>query len=124
MIRKKNTIPTLTQKYNDLHALVKKSYADKCEQEEVWQSIRNAILDPNDSSIQANVLDFFETFIEQDIPIAHRDIYIRRDSDMAAQETITPLIMSGEIEGPWCMFMTRYDPDGENNRLIFKRNDG
>ena len=123
-MNRKSTIPTLTQKYNDLHALIKKSYADKDEREDVWQSIRKILLNPDDNSIHANIMEFFEDMIELDTPIGHKDFFIRRDSDTTAMQTIIPMIRSGEIGRPWCNFVTRYAPDGEYNRVIFRKKSG
>ncbi|MBR3668553.1 MAG: hypothetical protein IKN70_00860 [Fibrobacter sp.] len=123
-MNRKSTIPTLTQKYNDLHALVTRSYADKDEREDVWQSIRKILLNPDDNSIQANIMEFFEDMIELGTPIGHKDFFIRRGSDTTAMQTIIPMIRNGEIDRPWCNFVTRYAPDGEYNRLIFRKKSG
>lgn len=120
-MNRKSTIPTLTQKYNDLHALVTRSYADKEEREDVWQSIRKILLNPDDNSIQANIMEFFEDMIELGTPIGHKDFFIRRDSDTSAMQTIIPMIRSGEIDRPWCCFKTGGDTNGEFFRVIFRR---
>ena len=79
-MNRKNTIPTLTQKYNDLHALVTRSYADKDEREDVWQSIRKILLNPDDNSIQANIMEFFEDMIELGTPIGYAKAEVMRQA--------------------------------------------
>ena len=118
---RKNTIPTLTQKYNDLHTLVRMSYADKLEREEVWQSIRKILLNPNDNSIHANIMEFFEVMIELGTPIGHKDFHIPKESGTYPSQIILPMIERREIDRPWCCFKTGDDSNGEFFRLIFRK---
>ena len=117
----KNTIPTLTQKYNDLHTLVKSSYADKQNREDVWQSIRKILLNPYDNSICANTLELFEGMIELGTPIGHKDFRIPKENGSSPTQVILPMIERKEIDRPWCCFKTGDEPSGEHYRLIFRR---
>ena len=118
---RKNTIPTLTQKYNDLHTLVRMSYADKQEQEDVWQSIRKILLNPSDSSIYANIMELFEGLIELGTPIGHKDFCIQKENGSSPSKIILPMIERKEIDRPWCCFKTGDDSNGEFFRLIFRK---
>lgn len=120
-MNRKSTIPTLTQKYNDLHTLVKASYVNKQEREDVWQSIRKILLDPNDNSIHANIMEFFEDMIELGTPIGHRDFYISKNSDTSPTQVILPMVKRKEIDRPWCCFKTGDDANGEFFRVIFRK---
>ena len=120
-MNRKSTIPTLTQKYNDLHTLVKASYVNKQEREDVWQSIRKILLDPNDNSIHANIMEFFEDMIELGTPIGHRDFYISKNSDTSPTQVILPMVKRKEIDRSWCCFKTGDDANGEFFRVIFRK---
>ena len=123
-MNRKSTIPTLTQKYNDLHTLVKASYADKQEREDVWQSIRKILINPDDNSIHASTMELFEGMIELGTPIGHKDIYQQNGNGAFPTQIILPMVERKEIDRPWCNFVTRYTPDGEYNRLIFRKKTG
>jgi len=117
----KSTIPTLTQKYNDLHTLVKASYTDKQEREDVWQSIRKILLNPYDNSIHASTMELFEGMIELGSPIGHKDIYQQNGNGAFPTQIILPMIERKEIDRPWCCFKTGDDANGEFFRVIFRR---
>ena len=120
-MNRKSTIPTLTQKYNDLHALVIRSYADKQEREDVWQSIRKILLNPYDNSIHESTMELFEGMIELGTPIGHKDIYLQNGNGAFPTQIILPMVERKEIDRPWCCFKTGDDANGEFFRVIFRR---
>ena len=71
-----NIIMTPTQKYNDLKSLVKRSYADEKERNEMWEYIAGYILANNGNEIQENNLEAFSRLTEHKGLLAHIDIVV------------------------------------------------
>lgn len=71
-----NTIMTPTQKYNDLKNLVKRSYTDEKERNEIWEYIAGYILSPDKTQIQEDRLEDFTEFLAHEGRLAHIDIII------------------------------------------------
>ena len=71
-----NTIMTPTQKYNDLKALVKRSYADEKERNQIWEYIAGYILSPDRTQILEERLDDFTEFLGHEGRLAHIDIVV------------------------------------------------
>ena len=71
-----NIIMTPTQKYNDLKALVKRSYADENMRNEIWEYITGYILTDDKKQIQEDRLEQFTTFLCHTGRLAHIDIVL------------------------------------------------
>jgi len=118
----KSTIPTLTQKYNDLHALVTLSYADKQEQEDVWQSIRKQLLEPDGRTIRSGIMQCFEHFLGTGKLLAHKDYTVQKAGTTSSSDIILAMLESGELKGPWSNVMVDSDEKSVYYRLFFERN--
>ncbi len=71
-----NIVTTSTQKYNDLKALVKRSYADEKERNEIWEYITDYILTDDKKQIQEDRLEQFASFLGHERLLAHIDIVL------------------------------------------------
>ena len=71
-----NTIMIATQKYNDLKALVKRSYTDENERNEIWEYISNYILSPDKMQIREECLEDFAMFLGHEGRLVHIDIVV------------------------------------------------
>lgn len=117
----KSTIPTLTQKYNDLHALVTRSYDDKQEQEDVWQSIRKQLLEPDGLTIRSGNMQCFDHFLESGKLLTHRDYTVQKAGGTSHSDVILGMLESGELKGPWSNVMVDSDEKSVYYRLFFER---
>ena len=71
-----NIIMTPTQKYNDLKALVKRSYADEKERNVIWEYIIGYIFTDEKKQIQEDRLEQFATFLCHEGLLAHIDMVL------------------------------------------------
>lgn len=71
-----NIVTTSTQKYNDLKSLVKRSYAEEKERNEIWEYITDYILTDDKKQIQEERLEQFATFLDHEGRLAHIDIVV------------------------------------------------
>ena len=71
-----NIIMTPTQKYNDLKALVKHSYVDERERNEIWEYITDYIFTKDKKQIQEDRLEQFAPFLGHEGILAHIDIVL------------------------------------------------
>lgn len=95
-----NIIMTPTQKYNDLKALVKRSYADEKVRKEIWEYIANYILSPDKKQIQEDRLESFATFLSHEGHLAHIDIVVdATDFDKSSAERENAFVDA--IEKAW-----------------------
>ena len=117
----KNIVPTLTQKYNDLHALVQKSYADKREQEDVWQSICKQLLEPDGRTIRSGTMQCFDHFLGTGKLLTHKDYAVQKGGGTSHSDIILAMLESGELKGPWSNVMVDFDAKTEYYRLFFEK---
>lgn len=102
-----NIIMTLTQKYNDLKALVKRSYADENVRNEIWEYIMGHILTDDKKQIQEDRLEQFTTFLSHEGRLAHIDIVVdATDIDKYYAERDNAFINAVEKvwPSPWASF--------------------
>lgn len=124
-----NTIMTPTQKYNDLKALVKRSYADEKERNEIWEYIAGYILSPDKTQIQEDRLEDFTEFLGHEGRLAHIDIIINAtDFDNCSNELNKAF--SDAIDkawpSPWCTlcYGESIGTDHELNRFFYIKKEG
>ena len=102
-----NIIMTLTQKYNDLKALVKRSYADENVRNEIWEYIMGYIYTDDKKQIQEERLEQFATFLDHEGHLAHIDIVVdATDIDKYYDERDNAFINAVEKvwPSPWASF--------------------
>ena len=102
-----NIIMTLTQKYNDLKSLVKRSYAEERERNEIWEYITDYILTDDKKQIQEERLEQFATFLDHEGRLAHIDIVVdATDIDKYYAERDNAFINAVEKvwPSPWASF--------------------
>ena len=102
-----NIIMTLTQKYNDLKALVKRSYADENVRNEIWEYIMGYIYTDDKKQIQEERLEQFATFLDHEGHLAHIDIVVdATDIDKYYDERDYAFINAVEKvwPSPWASF--------------------
>ncbi len=124
-----NTIMTPTQKYNDLKALVKRSYADEKERNEIWEYIAGYILSPDKTQIQEDRLEDFTEFLGHEGRLAHIDIIINAtDFDNCSNELNKAF--SDAIDkawpSPWCTlcYGETIGTDHELTRFFYMKKEG
>lgn len=117
----KNIVSTLTQKYNDLHTLVQKSYADKQEQEDVWQSIRKQLLEPDGHTVRKGAMQCFDHFLGTGRLLAHKDYSVQKVGGTSYSDIILAMLENGELKGPWSNVMVASDAKTEYYRLFFEK---
>ena len=71
-----NIVMTPTQKYNDLKSLVKRSYVDEKERNEIWDYITDYIFTDDKKQIQEDRLEQFAPFLDHEGLLAHIDIVV------------------------------------------------
>ena len=82
-----NIVMTPTQKYNDLKSLVKRSYADEKERNEIWDYITDYIFTDDKKQIQEDRLEQFAPFLDHEGLLAHIDIVVdATDFDKSSAE--------------------------------------
>ena len=119
-----NTVQTLTQKYNDLKALVKRSYADENMRNEIWEYITGYILADDKKQIQEDRLEQFTTFLCHTGRLAHIDIVLdTSDFDKYSTERSNALVeaIKSAWPSPWvsiCYGKT-IGTDHELNRFFY-----
>lgn len=102
-----NIIMTPTQKYNDLKALVKRSYADENMRNEIWEYITGYILTDDKKQIQEDRLGQFTPFLDHEGLLAHIDIVVdATDIDKYYAERDNAFINAVEKvwPSPWASF--------------------
>ena len=98
---------TPTQKYNDLKALVKRSYADEKERNQIWEYIAGYILSPDRTQIQEERLDDFTEFLGHEGRLAHIDIVVNAlDTTKCDDERCNLFVYAIEKAhpNPWASF--------------------
>lgn len=119
-----NIIMTPTQKYNDLKSLVKRSYADEKERNEMWEYIAGYILADDKKQIQEDRLEQFTTFLCHTGRLAHIDIVLdTSDFDKYSTERSNALVeaIKSAWPSPWvsiCYGKT-IGTDHELNRFFY-----
>ena len=116
-----NIIMTLTQKYNDLKALVKRSYAD--------ENVRNEIWEYNKKQIQEDRLEQFTTFLCHTGRLAHIDIVLdATDFNKYSAERDKTFINAIENvwPSPWVSicYGESIETDHELNRFFYMKKEG
>ena len=124
-----NIIMTATQKYNDLKALVKRSYADENVRNEIWDYITDYIFTDDKKQIQEDRLGQFAPFLDHEGLLAHIDIvvdatdinkyYAERDKTFIdAIENVWP--------SPWVSicYGESIETDHELNRFFYMKKEG
>ena len=124
-----NTVQTSTQKYNDLKSLVKRSYADEKERNEIWDYITDYIFTDDKKQIQEDRLEQFAPFLDHEGLLAHIDIvvdatdinkyYAERDNAFInAVEKVWP--------SPWASFCygKTVGTDHELTRFFYMKKEG
>ena len=99
-----NIIMTPTQTYNDLKALVKRSYVDETERNEIWEYIAGYILSPDKTQIQEKRLEHFATFLGHEGRLAHIDIIVNAtdiDNYYAEKENAFINAIENAWPSPW-----------------------
>lgn len=121
-----NTVQTSTQKYNDLKALVKRSYADEKERNEMWEYIAGYILANNGNEIQENNLEAFSRLTEHKGLLAHIDIVVdATDLDKRAVEMEKAFLdaIDKAWPNPWVLicYGKTIGTDHELNRFFYMK---
>ena len=124
-----NIVTTSTQKYNDLKALVKRSYADENVRNEIWEYIMGYIYTDDKKQIQEERLEQFAIFLDHEGLLAHIDIvvdatdinkyYAERDNAFInAVEKVWP--------SPWVSicYGESIGTDHELNRFFYMKKEG
>lgn len=102
-----NIIMTPTQNYNDLKALVKRSYTDENERNEIWEYIASYVLSPDRTQIQEERLEDFTAFLGHEGRLAHIDIVVNAlDPDKCDDERCNLFVHAIEKAhpNPWASF--------------------
>ena len=120
---------TPTQKYNDLKSLVKRSYADEKERNEMWEYIANYILSPDKKQIQEDRLESFATFLSHEGHLAHIDIVVdATDLDKRAVEMEKAFLdaIDKAWPNPWVLicYGKTIGTDHELNRFFYMKKEG
>ena len=124
-----NSITTPTQKYNDLKALVKRSYADEKERNVIWEYIIGYIFTDEKKQIQEDCLEQFATFLCHEGRLAHIDIVLdTSDFDKYSTERRNALVeaIKNAWPSPWvsiCYGKT-IGTDHELNRFFYMKKEG
>ena len=124
-----NIIMTPTQKYNDLKSLVKRSYADEKERNEMWEYIAGYILADDKKQIQEDRLEQFTTFLCHEGYLAHIDIVLNAtDFDKYTAERDKAFINAIENvwPSPWVSicYGESIGTDHELNRFFYMKKEG
>ena len=124
-----NIIMTPTQKYNDLKSLVKRSYADEKERNEMWEYIAGYILADDKKQIQEDRLEQFTTFLCHEGYLAHIDIVLNAtDFDKYTAERDKAFINAIENvwPSPWVSicYGESIETDHELNRFFYMKKEG
>ena len=124
-----NIIMTLTQKYNDLKALVKRSYADENVRNEIWEYITGYIYTDDKKQIQEERLEQFATFLDHEGCLAHIDIVVdATDIDKYYAERDNAFINAVEKvwPSPWASFCygKTVGTDHELTRFFYMKKEG
>ena len=124
-----NIVTTSTQKYNDLKALVKRSYADEKERNEIWEYITDYILTDDKKQIQEERLEQFATFLDHEGRLAHIDIVVdATDIDKYYAERDNAFINAVEKvwPSPWVSicYGESIGTDHELNRFFYMKKEG
>lgn len=93
-------VKTPTQKYNDLKALVKQSYADENVRNEIWNYITGYILSPDSMQIQEERLEHFTPFLVHEGRLAHIDIIVNA-TDLEKHSVELNKALSDAIDKAW-----------------------
>ena len=93
-------VKTPTQKYNDLKALVKQSYADENVRNEIWNYITGYILSPDSMQIQEERLEHFTPFLGHEDRLAHIDIIVNA-TDLEKRSVELNKALSDAIDKAW-----------------------
>ena len=97
-----NTIMTPTQRYNDLKALIKRSYTDEKERNEIWEYIAGYILSPDKTEIHEDRLEDFTEFLGHEGRLAHIDIVIdAQDDDISKTSKLHDVVFNKIWPRPW-----------------------
>lgn len=120
---------TSTQKYNELKALVKRSYADENMRNEIWEYITGYILADNKKQIQEDRLEQFSTFLCHAGRLAHIDIVLdTSDFDKYSTERRNALVEAIENAwpSPWVSicYGESIGTDQELNRFFYMKKEG
>ena len=102
-----NITMTPTQKYNDLKALVQRSYADENVRNEIWEYITDYIFTKDKKQIQEDRLGQFAPFLDHEGLLAHIDIVVdATDIDKYYAERDNAFINAVEKvwPSPWASF--------------------
>ncbi len=121
-----NIIMTLTQKYNDLKALVKRSYADENVRNEIWEYIMGYILTDDKKPIQEDRLEQFTTFLSHEGCLTHNDIVLNAtDFDKYSAERDKAFVNAIEKvwPSPWVSicYGESIGTDHELNRFFYMK---
>lgn len=124
-----NIIMTPTQQYNDLKALVKRSYADEKVRNEIWEYISNYILSPDKTQIQEDRLEGFTEFLGNDGRLAHIDIVVdATDFDKSSAERGNAFVNAIEKAwpSPWVSigYGETIGTDHELTRFFYMKKEG
>ena len=124
-----NIIMTLTQKYNDLKALVKRSYADENMRNEIWKYITGYILTDDKKQIQEERLEQFATFLDHEGRLAHIDIVVdATDFNKYSAERDKAFVNAIEKAwpSPWVSicYGESIETDHELNRFFYMKKEG
>lgn len=124
-----NIIMTLTQKYNDLKSLVKRSYAEERERNEIWEYITDYILTDDKKQIQEERLEQFATFLDHEGRLAHIDIVVdATDFDKYSAERDKAFVNAIEKvwPSPWVSicYGESIGTDHELNRFFYMKKEG
>lgn len=124
-----NIIMTLTQKYNDLKALVKRSYADENMRNEIWKYITGYILTDDKKQIQEERLEQYATFLDHEGRLAHIDIVVdATDFNKYSAERDKAFVNAIEKAwpSPWVSicYGESIETDHELNRFFYMKKEG
>lgn len=119
-----NNAVTQTQKYNDLKALVMRSYADEKERNEIWEYIKNDILMDNNSKSQERRLEAYFRLVDPNGRLAHIDIVVDAtdfDKHTAQMDKAFPDAIDKAWPNPWLLacYGESIGTDHELNRFFY-----
>lgn len=124
-----NTVTTPIQKYNDLKALVKQSYADENVRNEIWDYITGYILSSDTKQIQEERLEHFTQFLGHEGRLAHIDIVVNA-TDLEKRSVELNKAFSDAIDkawpNPWVLvcYGKTIGTDHELNRFFYIKKEG
>lgn len=110
-----NTIPTLTQKYNDLKSLVFRSFTNEDVRRDIWNFITCNILAPDKNKILEKNLEIFEELLGRDGVLHFFDFYAKGREHV----NLFAVAEENKIENPYVAVQMSNKPGIDPNLVRF-----